>query len=128
VFLARAHGIKEGEGDTLVVVKSLLSKEDNHQFEYRLQIDMFGKLDSDNVVKLLGVCREIEPQFMILEYCEWVSDVVLVGLNMVLHKLHSIGFLPCYAKPNYAYWHCLLQKTVSTSKGVKDWCPLLKKL
>ncbi|XP_064621209.1 inactive tyrosine-protein kinase 7-like isoform X2 [Lineus longissimus] len=71
VFLARAHGIKEGEGDTLVVVKSLLSKEDSHQFDYRLQIDMFGKLDCDNVVKLLGVCREIEPQFMILEYCEW---------------------------------------------------------
>ncbi|XP_074645987.1 inactive tyrosine-protein kinase 7-like [Tubulanus polymorphus] len=71
VFLARAHGICEAESDTLVVVKSLLSKDEMHQFDFRKQIDMFNKIDSDFVVKLLGTCRETEPQFMILEYCEW---------------------------------------------------------
>ena len=73
VFLAKAHGIKDGEHETLVVVKSLLSRDEAHHFEFRREIDMFGKLNHDHLVKLLGVCREMEPQFLITEYAEWVS-------------------------------------------------------
>lgn len=72
VFLAKAHGIRDGEHETLVVVKSLLSRDEAHHFEFKREIDMFGKLNHENIVKLLGVCREMEPQFLITEYCEWV--------------------------------------------------------
>ncbi|XP_013386585.1 inactive tyrosine-protein kinase 7 isoform X2 [Lingula anatina] len=71
VFLAKAKNIKDGEAETLVVVKSLLSKDEHHQFEFRQEIDMFSKLDSEFVVRLMGVCRDREPQFMMTEYLEW---------------------------------------------------------
>ena len=73
MFLAKAHGIKEGQPETLVVVKSLLSRDEHHLFNFRREIDMFNKLNHENVVRLLGVCREMEPQFLITEYCEWVG-------------------------------------------------------
>ena len=34
---------------------------------------MLHKLNHEHVTRLLGVCREMEPQFHITEYCEWVS-------------------------------------------------------
>ncbi|ELT99484.1 hypothetical protein CAPTEDRAFT_108481, partial [Capitella teleta] len=71
VFLAKAHGIKDGEPETLVVVKSLLTRDEAHHFEFRREMDLFSKLNHENIVKLLGVCREMEPQFLITEYCEW---------------------------------------------------------
>lgn len=73
VFLAKAHGIRDGEPETLVVVKSLLTRDESHHFEFRREMELFSKLSHENIVKLLGVCREMEPQFLITEYCEWVS-------------------------------------------------------
>ena len=72
VFLARAHGIRDGEVETLVAVKSLLSPEESHQIEYRREIDLFARVNHENIIKLLGVCREMEPQFIITEYLDWV--------------------------------------------------------
>ncbi len=77
VFLAKAHGIKDGEAETLVVVKSLLSRDEGHHFEFRREIDMFGRLNHEHVTRLLGVCRDMEPQFIITEYCEWVCIKLL---------------------------------------------------
>ncbi|XP_050404298.1 inactive tyrosine-protein kinase 7 isoform X1 [Patella vulgata] len=71
IFLAKARGINMVEQETLVVVKSLLNKEDHAFFEFRQEMDMYSKLDHPNIVKLLGVCREMEPQFLITEYCDW---------------------------------------------------------
>lgn len=73
MFLAKAQGIKDGEAETLVVVKSLLTKDEHIFFEFRQEMDMYSRLENPNVVKLLGVCREAEPQFMMTEYCDWVS-------------------------------------------------------
>ena len=72
MFLARAHGIRDGEAETLVVVKSLLSREEGHMFLFRNEMELFGKCNHDHVAKLLGLCREMEPQFLIVEYLEWV--------------------------------------------------------
>ncbi|KAK3092980.1 hypothetical protein FSP39_009604 [Pinctada imbricata] len=71
VFLAKARGIRDVEPETLVVVKSLLTKDEHLFFEFRQEMDMYSKLDHPFVIKLLGVCREMEPQFMITEYCDW---------------------------------------------------------
>lgn len=72
MFLAKARGIRAGEIETQVVVKSLLSKEDPHYYEFQREMDMYARLDHNNVIKMLGVCREVEPQFYITEYCDWV--------------------------------------------------------
>ncbi|XP_048732970.1 inactive tyrosine-protein kinase 7-like [Ostrea edulis] len=71
VFLAKARDIRDVEPETLVVVKSLLMKDEHLFFEFRQEMEMYSKLDHPFIVKLLGVCREVEPHFMIMEYCDW---------------------------------------------------------
>jgi hypothetical protein len=45
VFLAKARGIKDYEPETLVVVKSLLVKDEHLFFEFRQELDMYTKLE-----------------------------------------------------------------------------------
>lgn len=76
IFLAKARDIRDVEPETLVVVKSLLMKDEHLFFEFRQEMEMYSKLDHPFIVKLLGVCREVEPHFMILEYCDWVRKLL----------------------------------------------------
>lgn len=71
IFLAKARDIRDVEPETLVVVKSLLMKDEHLFFEFRQEMEMYSKLDHPFIVKLLGVCRDLEPHFMIMEYCDW---------------------------------------------------------
>ncbi|CAG9824276.1 unnamed protein product [Phaedon cochleariae] len=58
--------------DITVLVKALSqTKEENCLAEFKREIDMFSKLSHDNVIKLFGLCREIEPHYMILEHTDW---------------------------------------------------------
>uniref|UniRef100_A0A8C8D273 Protein tyrosine kinase 7 (inactive) n=1 Tax=Oncorhynchus tshawytscha TaxID=74940 RepID=A0A8C8D273_ONCTS len=77
VFLAKAKGImsaggrgSEDEEETVVLVKSLQTRDETLQLEFRREIEMFGKLGHPNLVRLLGMCREAEPHYLILEYAE----------------------------------------------------------
>uniref|UniRef100_A0A8C1ASH9 Inactive tyrosine-protein kinase 7 n=1 Tax=Cyprinus carpio carpio TaxID=630221 RepID=A0A8C1ASH9_CYPCA len=70
VFLAKARVIEEAEPETLVLVKSLESREETHRAEFRRELEMFSKLNHAHVVRLLGVCRETQPHYMILEYVD----------------------------------------------------------
>lgn len=74
VFLAKARAIRPPEPETLVVVKSLLTKGEVVSAEFHAEMDMYSKMEHSNVVRLLGVCREAEPFFMITEYCDWVGS------------------------------------------------------
>lgn len=56
-----------------MMVKALETKEESLQLDFRREIEMLGKLNHENIVKLLGVCRDTEPQLMITEYLDWVS-------------------------------------------------------
>ncbi|XP_069698468.1 inactive tyrosine-protein kinase 7 isoform X2 [Periplaneta americana] len=75
VFLARAKGLHDGddkEKETVVMVKSLQNtKEESALQEFKREMDMFHKLQHPHVVKLLGLCRETDPNYMILEYSDW---------------------------------------------------------
>ncbi|KAM4591026.1 inactive tyrosine-protein kinase 7 isoform 2-T3 [Odontesthes bonariensis] len=68
VLLSKAKGIEEGEEETVVLVKSLQSRDEQLQLDFRREAEMFAKLSHANVVRLLGLCREAEPHYMILEY------------------------------------------------------------
>ncbi|MBN3295048.1 PTK7 kinase, partial [Amia calva] len=70
VLLAKAKGLEEGEGETVVLVKSLQTRDEQLQLDFRREFEMFGKLNHANVVRLLGLCREAEPHYMILEYVD----------------------------------------------------------
>jgi len=72
VFLAKAHGIRDGEQETLVVIKSLVSQTEPHRNEFYREIEMFRRLNHPHIVPLLGLCKEMEPTFVIYEYCERV--------------------------------------------------------
>lgn len=72
VFLAKAQGLEEGVAETLVLVKSLQSRDEQQQLDFRRELEMFGKLSHPNVVRLLGLCREAEPHYMVLEYVDLV--------------------------------------------------------
>lgn len=81
MFLAKAHGIREEEAETLVVVKSLLLRNDAHQTEFERELELLSSATPHcGVVQLFGVCQEAEPMLLISEYCEWVSRNVLVLL------------------------------------------------
>lgn len=84
VFLAKAQGLEEGVAETLVLVKSLQSKDEQQQLDFRRELEMFGKLNHANVVRLLGLCREAEPHYMVLEYV----DLVCCSLE------HCLGSVP----------------------------------
>lgn len=98
VFLAKARGIEEGEEQTVVLVKSLLSKDELSQAEFRRQVDMFSKLNHNNIVRLLGLCEDTEPHYMILEYIDLVkkkikkfelhvATCVVMGLAVIIYVL-----------------------------------------
>ncbi|XP_029448671.1 inactive tyrosine-protein kinase 7 isoform X2 [Rhinatrema bivittatum] len=70
VFLAKAKGIQDGETETVVLVKSLQTRDEQFQLNFRREFEMFAKLNHVNVVRLLGLCRELEPHYMILEYVD----------------------------------------------------------
>uniref|UniRef100_A0A8K9WMW4 Protein tyrosine kinase 7a n=1 Tax=Oncorhynchus mykiss TaxID=8022 RepID=A0A8K9WMW4_ONCMY len=77
VFLAKAKGImsaggrgSEDEEETVVLVKSLQTRDETLHLEFRREVEMFGKLGHPNLVCLLGMCREVEPHYLILEYAE----------------------------------------------------------
>lgn len=82
VFLAKArHIVKEkssgsnsGDSDKemLVMVKALQTREETALFEYKREIDMYYKLSHENVTKLVKLCRDMDPHYMLLEYSDWV--------------------------------------------------------
>ncbi|MEQ2251654.1 Inactive tyrosine-protein kinase 7 [Ilyodon furcidens] len=68
VLLSKAKGIEENEAESVVLVKSLQSRDEQLQSDFRREAEMFAKLSHPNVVRLLGLCREADPHYMILEY------------------------------------------------------------
>jgi len=101
VFLARAKGLHDGEDkekETVVMVKSLQNtREDSALQEFKRELDMFYKLQHQNVAQLLGLCREADPHYMILEYTDWVCEatdnILLRGTDSILDKTLAIKIL-----------------------------------
>uniref|UniRef100_A0A673MRM4 Inactive tyrosine-protein kinase 7-like n=1 Tax=Sinocyclocheilus rhinocerous TaxID=307959 RepID=A0A673MRM4_9TELE len=69
VLLAKAKAA-EDEEETVVLVKSLQARDEQMQLDFRRECDMFAKLSHANIARLLGICREVEPHYMIMEYTD----------------------------------------------------------
>ncbi|KAG5887633.1 hypothetical protein JTB14_030903 [Gonioctena quinquepunctata] len=55
-----------------VLVKALSqTKDEGCLAEFKREMDMFNKMTHENITKLYGLCREVEPHYMILEYTDW---------------------------------------------------------
>ena len=86
-FLARASGIRDGERETMVVVKALVSNDDQVREDFNKDVDALCNLHHENVVTLLGVCKEEEPFYMIFESLEKVCFMMFydrVNTNLLL--------------------------------------------
>ncbi|XP_053620687.1 tyrosine-protein kinase-like otk isoform X2 [Plodia interpunctella] len=54
-----------------VLVKSLTVKDESQLAEFRRQLDMFSVVRHENVAKLIGLCNETSPHYMLLEHTDW---------------------------------------------------------
>uniref|UniRef100_A0A674PCF2 Inactive tyrosine-protein kinase 7 n=1 Tax=Takifugu rubripes TaxID=31033 RepID=A0A674PCF2_TAKRU len=68
VLLCKAKGIEQSKEEMVVLVKSLQTRDEQLQLDFRREAEMFAKLSQPNIVRLLGLCREAEPHYIILEY------------------------------------------------------------
>lgn len=67
VFVARAENISHP-----VLVKSLQQTRDESVLvEFKRETDMFHRLSHDNIARIIGLCRETEPHYLILEHTDW---------------------------------------------------------
>lgn len=91
VFLAKAKP-GEDDGEAVVLVKSLQTRDEQLQTDFRREIEMFAKLSHPNITRLLGLCREAEPYHMILEYADMVSHDLLVSsfLPVLINLFYSV--------------------------------------
>ncbi|XP_028395925.1 inactive tyrosine-protein kinase 7-like isoform X2 [Dendronephthya gigantea] len=69
VFLAKASEISEGEGSSIVVVQSLTSDDEVVKKDFMRRMEMLS-LKHENIAKLLGVCQDEGPMYLISEYPE----------------------------------------------------------
>ncbi|XP_054709751.1 inactive tyrosine-protein kinase 7-like [Uloborus diversus] len=53
------------------MVKALESKDENINTEFRKEISMYLKMKHENVGKLLRMCQEADPHYMIMDYTDW---------------------------------------------------------
>uniref|UniRef100_A0A914XJG8 Protein kinase domain-containing protein n=1 Tax=Plectus sambesii TaxID=2011161 RepID=A0A914XJG8_9BILA len=71
VYLTKAYGVKHGEDCSLVLVKTLTSKDDHVHQQFREELDLFAKSNHENVAGLLGICREQDPIIVLFDYVTW---------------------------------------------------------
>uniref|UniRef100_A0A672L2H7 Inactive tyrosine-protein kinase 7 n=1 Tax=Sinocyclocheilus grahami TaxID=75366 RepID=A0A672L2H7_SINGR len=86
VLLAKAKAA-EDEEETVVLVKSLQARDEQMQLDFRRECDMFAKLSHANVARLLGICREVEPHYMIMD----LSCIQYMYINICQDKPHSLS-------------------------------------
>ncbi|XP_060807988.1 tyrosine-protein kinase-like otk [Amyelois transitella] len=64
--------LSDGEPEVRhVLVKTLTTKDENQLAEFRRQLDMLSRVRHDNVVRLIGLCNEMDPHHMLLEHTDW---------------------------------------------------------
>ncbi|XP_049882172.1 tyrosine-protein kinase-like otk isoform X2 [Pectinophora gossypiella] len=54
-----------------VLVKALTTKDEVQLAEFRRQLDLFTRVRHANVVRLIGLCNEASPHYMLLEHTDW---------------------------------------------------------
>lgn len=93
MLLCKAKGIEESEEEMVVLVKSLQTRDEQLQLDFRREAEMFGKLSHPNVARLLGLCKEAEPHYMILDYYDLVTETPAWHTGTVHASLSRLFFL-----------------------------------
>lgn len=67
--------------EALVMVKSFLSQDERRQMEAKADLETYSVTNHQNVVRLLGICKQCEPILAIYEYPEWVRVDLQINDN-----------------------------------------------
>ena len=54
-------------GTMRVLLRCLSTKDEDLLSEFKRQIDMFQRIQHTNLAAVLGLCREVEPQYLLIE-------------------------------------------------------------
>ncbi|XP_052747912.1 tyrosine-protein kinase-like otk isoform X2 [Galleria mellonella] len=54
-----------------VLVKVLTTKDETQLSEFKRQLELFGRIRHENIVRLIGLCNEADPHYMLLEHTDW---------------------------------------------------------
>ncbi|XP_063898355.1 tyrosine-protein kinase-like otk [Helicoverpa armigera] len=54
-----------------VLVKALTTKDEVQLAEFRRQLELFSRVRHDNIVRLVGLCSDADPHYMLLEHTDW---------------------------------------------------------
>ncbi|XP_045457319.1 tyrosine-protein kinase-like otk [Melitaea cinxia] len=54
-----------------VLVKVLTTKDEVQLAEFRRQLDLFSRIRHEHLARLIGLCNEAEPHYMLLEHTDW---------------------------------------------------------
>jgi len=73
----------DSESDCLVMVKSLLSRNDGHVATCRREVELFSRVSHDHVTRLVALCCKMEPIYLVTEYCEWVRHPGSFQLSLI---------------------------------------------
>ncbi|CAB3378154.1 Hypothetical predicted protein [Cloeon dipterum] len=75
VFVAKAKGMKGSGGaddeGVVVMVKALQTRDEHALQEFKREMDMYHKLRHEHIARLLGLCRDTDPHYVISEYTDW---------------------------------------------------------
>jgi PTK7 protein tyrosine kinase 7 len=76
VFSCKYRPISSGEDgpikESVVMVKTLNNTKDETVLQdMKRHLDLLHKLNHENIAKLIGLCREEDPDYMIIEYTDW---------------------------------------------------------
>ncbi len=76
-------GLDNGNNLGVVMVKALNhTRDESSLLEFRRQLDMFQRVNHPNIVSLLGLCREQDPHYMLLQYSDWVCLCQISHFNL----------------------------------------------
>ncbi|CAG9573008.1 unnamed protein product [Danaus chrysippus] len=76
IDLAQIKKLKNKDDDSEsviqpVLVKALTTKDNVQLCEFRRQLDLFSRVRDERVCRLLGLCTDEEPHYMLLEHTDW---------------------------------------------------------
>ncbi|XP_045463115.1 tyrosine-protein kinase-like otk [Harmonia axyridis] len=125
--------------DVLVLIKAFShTKDENCLTDFKKEIDIFSKLTHENVIQMIGLCRDSEPHYMLLEYTDWgdLKQFLLAtqkGSSPPLSPVQAAGVLHQIAKAmDYVSSHRIVLKDlaarnclVTSSLSVKVGLPRL---
>lgn len=84
---------EDDEEEAVVLVKSLQTRDEQLQQEFRREAEMFSKLCHANITRIVGMCREVDPYYMVLEYADMVR---MGGLRGLVKKKKFVMNISCY--------------------------------